>query len=293
MFSAPEPPTGNETRYALDVQRKALMEAVARRDAAAVAKLYTTDANLMLPGIETITGREAIQKFWQAVLGGGFVKGIDLVPGDAMGKDGDLLAETGAITTLDGNGKQMSQSRYLIVWQREEAGWRIRCDMVNPEFAEAPIADRVGFPKDYRTNFNVLGVSAMTNTRPPTIVTIYGNGLVTSVTNAAQPPYANGSIFVAEFADSLQDSEGRPLLDAEGQSRKGKVQHVDVMRRGDGFGEAYASNRSGEWEFAGYNLNGTYSTTPTKSASCAQCHQKAGQAKDFVFPFKSSAQMAK
>jgi len=77
------------------------------------------------------------------------------------------------------------------------------------------------------------------------------------------------------------------LLGANGQPQKGEVQHVDVMRRGAEFGEAYGSNRAGHWEFAGYNLDGTYSTSPAKSASCAQCHQKAGGAKDFVFPLKS------
>ena len=93
-----------------------------------------------------------------------------------------------------------------------------------------------------------------------------------------------------EFAEILKDPEGNPLLDANGQPQKGKVQHVDVMRRGESLGEAYGSNRSGQWEFAGYQLDGAYSTAPDKSASCAQCHQKAGAAKDFVFPLKAHAE---
>jgi hypothetical protein len=115
-------------------------------------------------------------------------------------------------------------------------------------------------------------------------MTAYGNDLAASVTKAQQLPYPNGSIIVMEFAKELTDSEGKPLLDANRQRQKGEVQHVDVMRRGEDFGEAYGANRSGQWEFAGYFLDGTYSTTPAKSASCAQCHQKAGPAKDFVFP---------
>jgi hypothetical protein len=148
-------------------------------------------------------------------------------------------------------------------------------------------ADRVGFPKDYRITFNMLGLPARTNPAPSLVMTAYGNDLAASVTNVAQLPYPNGSILVMEFAKALKDSEGKPLLDANGQAQKGEVQHVDVMRRGADFGEAYGSNRAGPWEFAGYNLDGTYSTPPAKSASCAQCHQKAGAAKDFVFPLKS------
>jgi hypothetical protein len=153
--------------------------------------------------------------------------------------------------------------------------------------------DRVGFPKDYRATFKVLGVPARTNLAPSVVMTAYGNDRAASVTNAAQLPYPNGSVIVMEFAEALQDAEGKPLLDANGQPQKGKVQHVDVMRRGEGFGEAYGPNRSGEWEFAGYHLNGSYSTAPAKSASCAQCHRKAGAAKDFVFPLKAEIPTAK
>lgn len=155
------------------------------------------------------------------------------------------------------------------------------------EFAPAPRTDRVGFPKEYRTTFKVLGGPARTNVDPSMVLTAYGNDLAASLPNAAPLPYPNGSIIVMEFAEALKDSAGKPLLDENGRPQKGNVQRVDVMRRGEGFGEAYGASRSGEWEFAGYHLDGTYSTPPAKSASCAQCHQKAGAARDFVFPLKA------
>jgi len=157
------------------------------------------------------------------------------------------------------------------------------------ELAPAPKMDRVGFPKDYRTTFKLLGVPTRTNTAPTMVMTAYGNDLAATVTNAAQLPYPNGSIIVMEFAKALVDSEGKPLLDRNGQRQKAEVHHIDVMRRGEGFGEAYGANRSGPWEFAGYFLDGSYSTPPAKSASCAQCHQRAGAAKDFVFPLNLSS----
>jgi hypothetical protein len=246
----------------------------------------------MLPGFETVAGREAIQKFWQAGLSSGTVKGIVFAPADVAGKKDGLLAETGTLSTLDGDGKEKDQSRYLIIWKREAGEWRIHRDIANSELAPAPRADRVGFPNDYRTNFKALGVPARTDPSPAYVMTAYGNDLAASVTNVAQSPYPNGSIIVMEFAKTLMDSDGKPLLYTNGQRQKGEVHHVDVMRRGEGFGEAYGASRSGQWEFAGYFLDGTYSTPPAKTASCAQCHQKAGAAKDFVFPLKSTAQTA-
>ena len=282
-----------ETRTALDAQRKSLTDAVTRHDAAAVAKVFTSDAKLMLTGFATVTGREAIQKFWQAGLSAGIIKGLSFTPADLAGEGDGLLAEAGTLTTLDADGKERDQSRYLIVWKREESEWRIHRDIVNSELAPAPKVDRVGLPKDYRTTFKVLGVPARTNTAPSVVMTAYGNNLAASVTNVGQLPYPNGSIIVMEFAEALKDSKGKPLLDGNGQPQKGQVQHVDVMRRGEGFGEAYGSNRSGQWEFAGYHLDGSYSTPPAKSASCAQCHQKAGAAKDFIFPLKTPVEAAK
>jgi hypothetical protein len=55
------------------------------------------------------------------------------------------------------------------------------------------------------------------------------------------------------------------------------------MRRGEGFGEAYGASRSGEWEYAGYRMDGSYTTPPEKSAACAACHLKAGAERDFVY----------
>jgi uncharacterized protein (TIGR02246 family) len=286
LFAAFAVHAQKEPHDARDAQRKALTEAVARRDAAAVAMVFTSDAKLMLPGFETITGREAIQKFWQAGLSAGTIKGLTLAPADLTGEGGGLVVETGTLTTLDADEKEKDQSRYLIVWKREEGKWRIHRDIANSELPPAPKVDRVGFPKDYRTTLKVLGVPARTNTSPSMVMTAYGNDLAASITNAAQLPYPNGAVMVMEFAEALKDSEGKPLLDGNGQPQKGRVHHVDVMRRGEGFGEAYGSNRSGQWEFAGYHADGTYSTPPAKTAACAQCHRKAGVEKDFVFPLK-------
>jgi uncharacterized protein (TIGR02246 family) len=280
-----------EFHAALDAQRKALTDAVSQRDAPRVAGIFTSDAKLMVPGFESVTGREAIRQFWHAGLSSGILKGIILTPTDLTGEADGLLVETGTVTTLDADGKEKDRSRYLIVWKREQSEWRIHRDIVNAELPAAPKVDRVGFPKDYRTIFKVLGVPARTNTSAAFVMTAYGNDLASSVTNAGQLPYPNGSIILMEFAEALKDSEGKPLLDANGEPKKGKIQHVDVMRRGERFGEAYGSNRSGQWEFAGYQLDGTYSTAPDKSASCAQCHQNAGAAKDFVFPLKARGEV--
>ena len=145
----------------------------------------------------------------------------------------------------------------------------------------APAEDRVGFPKDYARDYEVLRTISREEGRK--LVTVYGNKPAVSVTNLAQLPYPYGSVLVMETASTLMGSDGKPVIGSSGGPQKEKVLGLHVMRRGKDFGSAYAAKRSGEWEFVEYRADGTYITPPQKSATCAECHIKAGAEKDFVY----------
>jgi hypothetical protein len=140
--------------------------------------------------------------------------------------------------------------------------------------------DRVGFPEHYRSNLKLL--SFATRTQEPAVMTVYGNDLAASVTRADQLPYPNGSVIVMEFANTLQDAAHQPIRSAKGELQPGEIAHIDVMRRGSGFGASYGANRAGEWEFMSYHADGSNNASANPS-DCAACHAKAGAAKDFVY----------
>lgn len=150
----------------------------------------------------------------------------------------------------------------------------------------APIADRVGFPRDYLSRFKVLGV--IVNEKELKVNTVYGNEQAATVTSREQLPFPEGSIIVMEFSDALRDANNQVVRDEKGALRKGVVDHIDVMKRGKDFGKAYGANRSGEWEYAGYRLDGSYTTPPDKAVQCAACHRKAGPENDFVFRMRAA-----
>jgi hypothetical protein len=147
--------------------------------------------------------------------------------------------------------------------------------------SEPPAADRVGFPKDYRTSFKVLGVTV--REQAPEILTAYGNEQAASVSDRSKLPFPEGSIILMEFSYALRDANNQIQRDANGVAQIREIEHVDVMKRSKDFGEAYGANRSGEWEFAGYKLDGSYATTPEAAVKCAACHLTAGPENDFVF----------
>jgi len=155
--------------------------------------------------------------------------------------------------------------------------------------SEQPATDRVGFPKNYRTEFKPLGVKVRDQT--PEILTAYGNAKATAVSGRGDLPFPDGSVILMEFSYALRDANNQIVRDANGVAQKGEVEHVDVMKHGKGFGEMYGDNRSGEWEYAGYKLDGSYTTSPEQSVQCATCHRTAGAENDFVFRMKSAGHL--
>ncbi len=131
----------------------------------------------------------------------------------------------------------------------------------------APSEDRVRFPKNYATTFEVL----RTVERPEKqqVVTVYGNESAAKVHSTEDLPYAFGSVIVMETANAKKDEQGKPLLDEKGRMRKGDVAGLHVMRKEKGFGEAYGPNRTGEWEYVEYRADESYITTSRNSFACA------------------------
>ena len=148
-------------------------------------------------------------------------------------------------------------------------------------FAQTAGTDRVGFPADY--THTLQRVSDPVYHERSGVSTVYANALAASAPGFSQARYPNGSVILMEFAEAVIDGEGQVVRDAQGAPLKGAIAHIDVMRRGSGFGEAYGENRAGEWEFASYAPDGRTLQSPDKTAHCAGCHRNAGADKDFVF----------
>ena len=145
--------------------------------------------------------------------------------------------------------------------------------------------DRVGFPRDYRQQFRILGGTL----DDPNfgLTTVFANDLVASVADSEGTQYPDGSVILMEFANPQRDGEDQLLRDAHGQPLKGEIVHIDVMRRGAGFGSGYGESRAGEWEFASYRPDGSTLIPPDKAQHCAACHLKAGAAKDYVYRLRA------
>ena len=107
--------------------------AIARGDAAGFAAVYTDDGKVMAPDTPIITGREAIQGYWQAILDMG-TKGLSLRTLD-LDELGDTAVERGAATLdiqIEGGRIVQAEAKFIVVWKRQADGsWKWDTDCFN------------------------------------------------------------------------------------------------------------------------------------------------------------------
>ena len=101
-------------------------------DAAAVAALYTPDAQLMVPAAEPGSDPKAVQRLiaGDIALGGK----LALQTGDVVAF-GDYALETGSWVAPSPDGKALDHGPYLTLYKKADGGWKIYRDIWNSSTA--------------------------------------------------------------------------------------------------------------------------------------------------------------
>jgi hypothetical protein len=144
--------------------------------------------------------------------------------------------------------------------------------------APAPTEDRVGFPEGYR-DWTVMYVLDRPDNRQVRV--IYGNDKAAAAKLAEPFPY--GSILVMETYGAVLDEQMNPVIGPDGRYMRGNLAGIFVMRKEPGFGEAYEQSRTGEWEYVAFRPDGSYSSPPQNTASCAICHFDTRGTNDWTY----------
>ncbi len=117
------------TRQEIEQRVREFEAALNRRDAAALAAMYTDDARLMPPGSGLVSGRQAIQQFWQGAFDMG-LSGGELRPQQIEARD-DLAYEMSTATLRMGDAGTQAV-KYVVVWKRQSGGgWQMAADIWN------------------------------------------------------------------------------------------------------------------------------------------------------------------
>lgn len=129
----PERKDGSNATSSIRAANQEFMASLAKGDAAALAGMYTNDAQVMPANAEVIRGREGIQKYWQGAIDSG-IKGLKLETLEVHGgANSDTAAEVGKYSVTAGGEKVIEVGKFIVIWKREDGKWRLHRDMFSSD----------------------------------------------------------------------------------------------------------------------------------------------------------------
>ena len=134
LFALPAS-AADEVRSAIEAANKKWEAAASRSDGPGVAALYTDRGQLLPVQSDMVSGTQAIGQFWQAVFDSG-VKGASLLTVEVEGC-GDTAYEVGRFELRDADGKVLDHGKYVVIWKKEGASWKLHRDIWTTSVAPA------------------------------------------------------------------------------------------------------------------------------------------------------------
>jgi uncharacterized protein (TIGR02246 family) len=119
-----------ETLLTLLQALQAKVEAAgARRDAAAIAAMYTPDAVLIAQDGQWYEGTTEIEAFWKATAEA--LESPKISTRAALPLSSDLVQEEGVFTAgVRASPGETAQGGYTVVWRKTDAGWKMATDVI-------------------------------------------------------------------------------------------------------------------------------------------------------------------
>ena len=121
------PARTEDLRAAIEASNKQFVAAAVKGDGAAMAALYTADGELLPANSDFVKGTAAIQKFWQGVLDSG-IKGATLKTLEVEAH-GAVAHEVGQYELMDQTGKALDKGKYVVIWKKVGAQWKLHRDI--------------------------------------------------------------------------------------------------------------------------------------------------------------------
>jgi uncharacterized protein (TIGR02246 family) len=121
--------SSQEVREAIAAANEKFMATFKGGDAASMAALYTENGQLLPPNSDFVTGRQAIQAFWQALYDMG-IKEAKLESVEVEGH-GDTAIDVGTFSLHGEGGQELDNGKYIVIWKREDGQWKLHRDIFN------------------------------------------------------------------------------------------------------------------------------------------------------------------
>lgn len=124
---------------ALSKVNKDYGDAFAKSDSSLLINAYAPDACILLPAnASAMCGHNAFLTFYKL----GYKMGVRSIKFKTLalfGATQDFVTEQGVYDYINAEGKSLGKGKYLVVWKRTPAGWRMYRDMFNNDAPPAKI----------------------------------------------------------------------------------------------------------------------------------------------------------
>lgn len=100
-----------------------------RGDAAGLAALYTEDGQLLPPNAGLLTGRTAVEGFWQAAMDMG-IKKAAIETGEVEDLGGTAI-EVSRFKLYGEGDQELDQGKFIVVWKQVDGEWKLHRDIFN------------------------------------------------------------------------------------------------------------------------------------------------------------------
>ena len=101
----------------------------------AFAELYTEDALIMMPGRAAVSGRHGAAIFGERIRSRHPAR-LVLATQEVEGS-GDGAWERGTSEWVQPDGQVADRGKYIVIWKRTEAGWKLHRDIMNSDVHSA------------------------------------------------------------------------------------------------------------------------------------------------------------
>ena len=119
----------SKLRAAILSANEKFAEYVKSVNSAGLASLYTANGQLLPPNGDIVSGKPAIQSFWQ----GGIDMGIKSATLETIEVEGlaNTAYEVGKYTLLAESDQMIDTGKYIVIWKLEDGQWKLHRDIWN------------------------------------------------------------------------------------------------------------------------------------------------------------------
>ena len=107
-------------------------DVIGKRDFSALGRVYTSQARILPPGADMLTGLDHIRAFWEQAVTALNIESLKLSMLDVQ-VTGDTAVEIGRAELHNNQPTSPTTMKYVVVWKRDGSGWKWDVDIWNAD----------------------------------------------------------------------------------------------------------------------------------------------------------------